>query len=333
MIRMSDGNQVRAFLYGLMIAGAATLTACSRQPQTSAPAPVVAAAASKPAVPIPTLADQTPLEYPGLHNVVAYTDSLISGSVPEGDVAFETLNAMGIKTIISVDGAVPDVESARQHGLRYVHLPIGYNGMDKDRTLEIARAVRDLPGPVYLHCHHGKHRSAGAAGAVAVTLGELTSDQATARMHVSGTASNYTGLYQCVAIAVIATVDELNSASSDFPEVWKTSGLVKSMVEVDEAFEHLKLIEKSAWSAPADHPDLVPAAEAGRLADLMRHVQDDDRVKSKPAELSASLQSASQLASALEEELLKSSPDPAALSAQFKLINTSCKDCHAKWRD
>ena len=57
------------------------------------------------------------------------------------------------------------------------------------RKLEIARALqlaRDR-GAVYVHCHHGKHRSAGAAGAAAVTLGWSTTAQATERLKVSGT--------------------------------------------------------------------------------------------------------------------------------------------------
>ncbi len=32
-----------------------------------------------------------------------------------------------------------------------------------------AKAVRDLPGKIYIHCHHGKHRSAAAAATACVT--------------------------------------------------------------------------------------------------------------------------------------------------------------------
>jgi hypothetical protein len=35
-----------------------------------------------------------------------------------------------VKTIVSVDGGKPDVETARKHGIRYVHLPIGYDATD-----------------------------------------------------------------------------------------------------------------------------------------------------------------------------------------------------------
>jgi TonB family protein len=34
----------------------------------------------------------------------------------------------------------------------------------------IVRAVRDLPGPIYVHCHHGKHRSAAEGANTDVSL-------------------------------------------------------------------------------------------------------------------------------------------------------------------
>src|SRR5688500_5709584 len=81
---------------------------------------------------------------------------VISGGLPEGDKAFKELADLGVKTVISVDVAKPDVALAKKYGLRYVHLPHGYDGVPELRAKELAKAVRDLPGPVYIHCHHGK---------------------------------------------------------------------------------------------------------------------------------------------------------------------------------
>lgn len=281
----------------------------------------------------PLMDARIPIDYPGLHNVVTYAPGKYSGSAPEGEDGFVTLQAMGIRTILSVDGAQPDVDAADAHGLRYVHLPIGYNGMDEQRTLEIARAIRDLPGPVYVHCHHGKHRSAGALGAAVVTLGLSTPQHATERMKVSGTAGNYTGLFQCVAMATVASVAELNAADNTFPKCWRTTGLVNTMVKADEVFELLKLIEQAEWSAPADHPDLVPVAEAGRLADLFRNLLDDERVKAHPMEMQRWMLQASRACEQLEDGLSQGAIDARELSAQFKAITQSCTDCHRKYRD
>src|SRR5262249_40037994 len=49
-------------------------------------------------------------DFPGLATVQRVTDRLYSGGVPEGDKGFESLQRLGICTVISVDGARPDVE-------------------------------------------------------------------------------------------------------------------------------------------------------------------------------------------------------------------------------
>ena len=185
---------VRMLAAASLLASAGLLWSCSYYEQsTRNPEPDPQAAAPAPAITLPTMSDQSPRDYPGIHNAVAFHDGFISGSVPEGEAGFETLAAMGVKTIISVDGAVPDVDMARARGLRYIHLPIGYNGFDEQRRLELARATRDAmnDGAVYIHCHHGKHRSAGAAAVVIASLGWATPEKAIERMKVSGAAPAY----------------------------------------------------------------------------------------------------------------------------------------------
>jgi hypothetical protein len=302
-----------------------SLNSLASQPP-AAPAPTVAA---------PSPADAKPRDFLGLHNVVAYYANFLSGSVPEGDAGFDTLKGMGIKTIISVDGAEPDLAAAKARGIRYIHLPIGYNGFDEQRKLELTRATRDAmkDGPVYIHCHHGKHRSAGAAAAIAASLGWMTPEQGVARMKVSGTAPNYKGLYTCAAESPALDADVIDAVPASFPEISRPAGLVKSMVEIDEAFDHLKLIEKAGWKTPADHPDLVPVSEAGRIADLYRLLETNDRVAAKPADFLTMLKQAGAEAQAIEDLLAAPGRDAAKLADQFKLLGASCKDCHAKYRD
>lgn len=298
-------------------------------PAAAAPARAVATVAP------PTMADQKGRDYPGLHNVVAFHEGYLSGSVPEGDAGFDALSGMKIKTIISVDGAVPDLARARERGIRYIHLPIGYNGFDEKRKLELVRAARDAmqDGPVYIHCHHGKHRSAGAAATVAASLGWTTPEVAVSRMKVSGTAPSYKGLYTCAASAVVLGAPAIDAVPADFPEVSPPAGFVKSMIEIDEITEHLKEIEKAGWKPPKDHPDLVPAAEAGRLADLLRLVAQGDRAASKPAEFASMLVTNGAQAQRLEDMLAAGSTDTKAMSAQFAIVAATCKDCHVKYRD
>lgn len=284
----------------------------------------------------PTVSDLSAREYPGIHNAVAYHDGFVSGSQPEGERGFDSLKAMGIVTIISVDGAVPEVEKAKARGMRYIHLPIGYNGFDESRRIELTRATRDAiaKGPVYIHCHHGKHRSAGAAAVIAAGLGWMTPDEGVARMKVSGTAPNYTGLFACASGAGLLAVSTLDSISGEFPSVSRPASFVQGMIEVDHAFEHLKAIERAGWTTPQDHPDLVPAAEAGRLADVLRVLTESERAARATPELGKFLHQTSAESQTLEDLLTGApSPDTKALSAQLTLIGASCKDCHAKYRD
>lgn len=284
---------------------------------------------------LPTMKDLTPRDLPGIHNAVAYHEGFISGGVPQGGAAFDALKAMGVKTIISVDGAVPEVDAAASRGIRYIHLPIGYNGFDEKRRLELSRAVRDAmaKGPVFLHCHHGKHRSAGAAGAVAVSLGWATPDAMIERMRVSGTAPNYTGLYRGTREATPISMEALDALDGDFPSVSTPNDFVGAMVETDEVFEHLKAIRKAGWRTPTDHPDLVPVAEAGRLADLFRHQHDSEYSGRKTDDFRAMMESSRANAQAIEHELAGAAPNAASMSAAFEAIGASCHDCHARYRD
>lgn len=291
--------------------------------------------ASRALVALPSLAETSARDYPGVHNAVAYREGFISGSQPEGDAGFDTLRDMGIRTIISVDGSAPEVDKAEARGMRYIHLPIGYNGFDEERRLDLARATRDAiaSGPIYIHCHHGKHRSAGAAAAVASGLGWLTPEQGVDRMLVSGTAKNYTGLYACAANSQIIAMSVLDSRPGEYPSVSHPSNFVQAMVEIDHAMEHLKAIERAGWKVPADHPDLVPVAEAGRLADLLRISAAGERAKSKPVEFAELLMRNSAESQTLEDLLGAPNADVQSLSAQLKIIARSCTDCHKQFRD
>lgn len=283
----------------------------------------------------PTMTDTKPRDYAGLHNVVAYHDNYYSGSVPEGDAGFDALAGMGIKTIISVDGAVPEVEAAKARGIRYIHLPIGYNGFSEERKLELIRATRDslAQGPVYIHCHHGKHRSAGAAATVAAAMGWSTNEQAVARMKVSGTAPGYKGLYKCASEAKVLPGSTIDAVAADFPEITKPGTFVASMVEMDEVMEHLKAMEKAGWKSTADRTDLEPAAEAGRLADLLRVAAQGGRAAREGDEFRSGLEHNADAVQPLEDLLAAGETDVAKLSAQFSIVQKSCKSCHEKFRD
>jgi protein tyrosine phosphatase (PTP) superfamily phosphohydrolase (DUF442 family) len=272
---------------------------------------------------------------PGLHNVFLLDRQVYSGSGPESPGAFESLAGMGVKTIISVDGARPELELARERGLRYIHIPIGYDGMASGQAEAIAKAVHEASadGPVFVHCHHGKHRGPAAAAVAMVELGRMTNDQAASFMAAAGTSESYPGLWACASAAAPIESATLDAMPIDLPEYQPVSGLIDGMVAIDKAWEHMKLVREAQWRSPADHPDIAPAAEAGILADHFRVLVDDPDSRVEGAEFVAAMRLAAERASALETAIASSAPDPAGAEAAYKAVGVSCTDCHKAWRN
>jgi hypothetical protein len=159
-------------------------------------------------------------------------------------------------------------------------------------------------------------------------------------MRVAGTAPSYAGLYRCTAEAEKVADAAISRARADFPEVSRPAGLVKGMVDIDLTWDNLKAVQRAAWTVPTDHPDIVPAAEAGRLADTLRLLCDDAVVKAKPTEFRSLMARSAEQARSLEELLAKDSagarPSPEVaerLNAVASQIAATCKACHSAYRD
>lgn len=267
-----------------------------------------------------------------IENLIEVVPGLLSGSAPEGDAGFAELQRRGVRTIVSVDGARPDVEAAHRHGMRYVHLPVGYHGIERDRQLEIARAVRDLPGPVFVHCHHGRHRGPAAAASAAVALGRLDADRGVAFMKQAGTSSHYAGLYQCVQELQPADERALQQARADFPEIAPVPDFVRAMSDAQAALDHLVEIRDSGWRTPPTHPDLVPVAEAARLAGLMQALQDDTEPERQTADFAERMKLSVSACQELERAMSADAPQ-AELTSALQRVNNACKACHEVYRN
>jgi protein tyrosine phosphatase (PTP) superfamily phosphohydrolase (DUF442 family) len=280
---------------------------------------------------VPELGAKKAEHLPGLHNVVTYAQNVVGGGQPEGAEGLRTLAAMGIKTVVSVDGAAPDVALAEELGMRYVHLPISYDTVTPARQKELAQALASCDGPIYMHCHHGKHRSAAALGSALVLCGTLTPDQAKERMAVSGLAKDYSGLWQAVAEAKPATRSELRVDPAVFPSVAKVSGMVGTMAEIDMVIDLVKQAHQAGWKPPGDHPDLVPAKETARLASLFANLSEDAESKALPGDYQQMLQKSIDASRALDAAVRAN--DAAAAEKQLTALNKGCKECHVVYRD
>ena len=270
---------------------------------------LIAADPSRPGV--PPIAPRDP-HLTGLHNVQRWTPRVLSGSSPDGADGFATLRRLGVRTVLSVDGAPPDVELAARHGLRYVHLPVGYDGIAPAQLLRLTKAVRDLPGPVYVHCHHGKHRGPAAVAAALVGLGEMTPGDAVEGMKRSGTDPRYRGLIELPFTLHRPSLADLADAPADFPARTEPADLTQLMVRIDETWDRLK-----SGRNPGHETVLLQEhyREAARLAGAKRRGEAFVTLFAE-AEVSA--------------KQLEASPHQSeTLAASQKL----CTQCHAKFRD
>lgn len=267
-----------------------------------------------------------------LPNAYQIHPQVISGGLPEGEVAFAELAKLGVKTVVSVDGARPDVEGAKKHGLRYVHLPHGYDGIPALRARELAKAVRDLPGPVYIHCHHGKHRSPAAAAVACVAAGLVDPTNAELILRTAGTSENYRGLYQSVRAAKRIDGKVLDRLIAEFPETAAIPPLAEAMVALEHTHAHLKEIEAAGWKAPAKHPDLDPAHEALLLGEHYAEMLRLESVQGKSEDFRRLLVEGEAAAKELEEGLLAGAGGE-KVSAALARINQGCVECHKTFRD
>ncbi|MGB7325613.1 MAG: sulfur transferase domain-containing protein [Rubripirellula sp.] len=278
-------------------------------------------------------AEPTPLSIASLPNAFRIDDQVISGGLPDGDEGFAELHRIGVRTIISVDGAKPDDDAARRAGLRYVHLPHGYGGIDSGRVLELAKAITDLPGPVYIHCHHGKHRSPAAAASACIAAGRIDHDAGVEFLTTAGTSRDYQGLHQTVARTKAVAPEFLESMVVDFQPFEAPPALATQMVKLQEIFDSLSLTESSGWKFQSNHTGLNPTQQALMLKECLDQTFRDNSISDRSAEFTQILNQSISNANKLET-ILRSDPTNSAIASKiFREIKTDCKACHQISRD
>lgn len=289
----------------------------------------------------------------GLHNVWLVASGprgpVYSGSGPDSADAFDALARLGVRTVLSVDAAAPRLDLAAPRGMRYVHVPIQYSGVHAGAAEAIALALIDLPRPIYIHCHHGKHRGPAAAMVGLVCAGEIDPADTRAILADAGTSLSYPGLYAAAADAEPLPFHELTTLRQrvgELPAVAPVGTDAALMAALDGHFENLNLIEAAGWTTPPDHPDLVPAAEAGAAHDLLRRWQAEPANASKPQDFLATLARSIAEAGRLEAMLVAAAetratpgaaaPEPLdtpAASAALERLGQSCIACHQRYRN
>lgn len=275
---------------------------------------------------------------PGIENVFRLSPTLYSGGEARGEARLAALKRLGIKTLISVDGATPDVENARKLGLRYVHLPVGYDGISRAEASRIIKAAQTLSGPVYIHCHHGIHRGPTAAGLCGMALEGWDKDRALSWMKTVGTAPDYRGLFATVDQFVKPSPEELAKLPDAFPEKAEPSTLVNLMVAIDTRWDLLKECKTAGFQPPKTRPDLDLPHEALQLREQFEELARQAK-EAKPDESFAHLaQESARLSAALEQSLRQFGKEPSrearkTVETAFEAVSRSCKTCHSQHRD
>lgn len=264
-----------------------------------------------------------------LHNVFQVSPRLWSGSSPETEAHFAALAKQGIRTIVSVDGAAPNSDLASKHGLRYVHLPIGYDGIAASRGSELARAARDLPGPIYVHCHHGKHRGPAAAALICTALDGWSREAAQEWMRAAGTSPEYRGLFETIAAGALPSAAEIDAVPLDFPARAATPPLVDTMVRIDELWSELRTLLKDAASGSNVQRNQRAAELALLLAEQFRELEREENITDDPDTFARHAREGRAAADAL----LNTVKTGRTASAAVQQVETNCQNCHRALRD
>lgn len=262
-----------------------------------------------------------------LRHLIEVAPGLYSGSDPRGSEAFAELNSLGVEVVVSVDGARPDVETAAEFGIRYVHVPFGYDGIPAEAAAALTRVVRETEGPVYVHCHHGRHRGPAAAAICGLAAGSLDQAAATRMLQLAETSPDYEGLWRDVAAFVRLPADiEL----PELHEITEVESMTTAMARISRNVDRLKALRERDWQVASTDAGFVPHRVAllisEDLTECARHLTGDYDAEFREL-MEASAAAASRLTTALRDE------DRQQASGDLKLLGRSCSGCHVSYRN
>lgn len=251
---------------------------------------------------------------------------IATGGRPEGAAAFAALHDAGFAVLVNVDGAAPDLEAAKRHGLRYVHLPMTYGVIAPEVLAGMRRLLDEKPGKVFIHCHHGVHRAPAFAATALRMLGEETSEAARKLLEEAGTSKDYPGLWYSAIEAPLASV---KPSADPLPERCTVSSLVAAMVHADDAYDLLKQANAQQWKPLPAHPDFVPRDAALTTVQALRGVEELAAEKGGDflMKLTLCIEQGKLLADVLRRE------DPAVSTIGFNALRESCEVCHKVYRN
>src|SRR5262249_42798824 len=147
---------------------------------------------------------------------------------------------------------------------------IGYDGVPDRAAGALAHAARAAEGPIYVHCHHGKHRGPAAAAILFATTGAAQGKEALKILGVVGTGKEDSGLWRGVeAYREPPSEAELR----ELVEIAEVGSFAAAMAAVDRQWDKIKLCRDSNWETPREHPDLSPVQVALLLREALHEAR------------------------------------------------------------
>lgn len=280
------------------------------------------------ATPAVAVAAPVALERDSLHRLLQLSPEIYSGAQPKGAAAFSALQELGIRTVISVDGAPPDLFGASMVGLRYIHVPIGYDGIDPAQAASFAALMEEAEGPFYFHCHHGRQRGPAAA---AIALRASTGCDAEAGLEVlrsAGTSKDYPGLWRDVAGWSALRPDQ---SAPDLVEAAKVAPFTESMAELDRTWDRIKELRRADWQG-IDGVESTMHVESALLLQQLQDCAGQLPVEHlQEAKLLRGMEEVVAYAEQLHSAAFAGDVD--LMEESFSDLRASCKDCHADYRN
>lgn len=267
------------------------------------------------------IGEPTVVEVPGLERVLRVDEQLLVGSqpTPEGLAA---LADRGVRVVVSVDGMPPNLEALKKAGLRSVHLPIGYDGVPVERIHSLARLASEETGPIYIHCHHGRHRGPAAGALFWMMRSGATPEESRCILEKAGTSPSYQGLWKAVA-SFRPPVQ--GCADAPLPDRVEVTGMVGAMVEIDRARANLDRHLNA-------QPDIAPEHEVMILLEHFREMErlDPGGYAKRDADFRTQLVAARRATEALAAQ--KEVGQGQWMQA-LRALDASCTACHAAHRN
>jgi len=268
------------------------------------------------------------LKASGIENLIQVTDGIYSGGEPNL-AGLEQLQALGVKILVSVDGLSPDREAAEKLGMRYVHIPMGYDGIDSVQLQDFVTLMTQQQSKIFFHCHHGKHRGPAAVAACLLIAKKVSKENAIQFMRGAGTAKEYAGLYR--------SIEELNTSAyqpQQFSQLLTKSrpkSMAQWMAELDRAWETVQEQQKKA-ETEIDASQLAIIAEAFR--ESARVAGNDRDFNGDPAateKLVRWLSECEKETREIQEQVQNKAHQKTR--ALLEALAKNCADCHTEYRN